>query len=261
MSEPHLVLLISIITMKPSLDLQELSDEMLSRTSNTYHTKVISRELKYAGYSYKKFQKVALQRDEAKRFQYFLALANIVTDPAQLVFADEVGQDGRGARRTYGWGPSCQRAEKIELLDRGKHISILALYSIKGFISFDYVEGGYSAEQFMQSVEFAIIPELNPYPGPNSILVLDNCQIHHTYEAHLRHLVEGRGAKLVFLAPYCPIDNPIEFGFNSFKMYWRKHGQTLSDMELFSKIWFCMERCSENPAEAARACYAKCGYV
>jgi len=26
------------------------------------------------------------------------------------------------------------------------------------------------------------LPEMNPYPGPRSILVLDNCRIHHNIE-------------------------------------------------------------------------------
>jgi hypothetical protein len=32
------------------------------------------------------------------------------------------------------------------------------------------------------------IPLTNPYPGPRSVLVLDNCRIHHAEE--IRHLVE-----------------------------------------------------------------------
>ena len=41
-------------------------------------------------------------------------------------------------------------------------------------------------------------------------LAKDNCAIHKTYEDELRYLVEVvAGAKLVFLAPYAPIDNPI----------------------------------------------------
>ena len=42
-------------------------------------------------------------------------------------------------------------------------------------------------------------------------------RIHHTHLAELRRMVEEEaGAKLVFLAPYSPIDNPIEMGFNVF---------------------------------------------
>ena len=132
--------------------------------------------------------------------------------PSQLVFADEVGQDGRGSRRRRGWGPVGSDVEITEFLTRGKHISILALYGYAGFIDFDFLEGGFKADDFMSAVEFMIIPHLRPYPEDGSILVLDNCQIHHAYGEALRAMVEAVGTKLL-----------IEAGFNSFKAAWRRH--------------------------------------
>jgi len=102
-----------------------------------------------------------------------------------------------------------------------------------------------------------IIPHLRPYPQDNSIFVLDNCQIHHTYRVALRTMVEAVGAKLLFLAPYCPIDNPIECAFNSFKACWRRHGWWLNDAPLHVKIDFCLRSCGSNGAAAA-ATYRKC---
>lgn len=37
------------------------------------------------------------------------------------------------------------------------------------------------------------IPLTNPYPGPRSVLVLDNCSIHHAEE--IRHLVEDEACE------------------------------------------------------------------
>jgi hypothetical protein len=85
------------------------------------------------------------------------------------------------------------------------HISVLALYGIDGFLSIDCHEGGYNAEEFMAAVQGMIIPFLNPFPQPSSVLVLDNCGIHHTYEQELIDMVEATGAKLLFLAPYSPL--------------------------------------------------------
>ena len=215
--------------------------------------------LKRRGYSLQVMRRIARQRDEEQRFRYFLALSRILMRPSQLVFADEVGQDGRGSRRRRGWGEVGAGCDITEFVNRGKHISILALYGITGFIDFDYKEGGYSAEDFISAVEFMIIPHLRPYPQDNSIFVLDNCQIHHTYRVALRAMVEAVGAKLLFLAPYCPIDNPIECAFNSFKACWRRHGWWLNDAPLHVKIDFCLQSCGSNGAAAA-ATYKKCGY-
>ncbi|EEB88918.1 hypothetical protein MPER_13053, partial [Moniliophthora perniciosa FA553] len=38
--------------------------------------------------------------------------------------------------------------------------------------------GGYNGEEFTQWLE-GLLEVMNPYPGPRSVLVLDNCRIHH----------------------------------------------------------------------------------
>jgi transposase len=202
MPDAQIHLLIEIVKKTPWLYLDEISEELQQRCGLYYQPGYCYSMLKREGYSLKVMRRVARQRDEMQRFEYFLAVGEIVSRPSQLVFADEVGQDGRGSRRRRGWGAVGTGVDITEFLNRGKHISILALYGINGFISFDYVEGGYKAEDFLTAVEFMIIPHLRPYPEDNSVFVLDNCQIHHTYEAELREMVEAVGAKLIFLAPY-----------------------------------------------------------
>jgi hypothetical protein len=125
-----------------------------------------------------------------------------------------------------------------EFLNRGKHISILALYGINGFIDFDYVEGGYTADDFLSAVQFMIVPHLRPYPEDNSVLVIDNCTVHKNDLAALVAMVEAVGAKVRFLALYCPIDNPIECAFSSLKACWRRHGHWLDLLPLHLKIKF-----------------------
>jgi hypothetical protein len=86
-------------------------------------------------------------------------------------------------------------------------------------------------------------------------------RIHHTHLAELRRMVEEEaGAKLVFLAPYSPIDNPIEMGFNVLKACWRRHGWWLDAYPLDFKIRWCFENCYKAGGESARATYAECGY-
>jgi hypothetical protein len=95
-----------------------------------------------------------------------------------------------------------------EFLNRGKHISILALYGINGFIDFDYVEGGYTADDFLSAVQFMIVPHLRPYPEDNSVLVIDNCTVHKNDLAALVAMVEAVGAKVRFLACTAPSTTP-----------------------------------------------------
>ncbi len=60
-----------------------------------------------------------------------------------------------------------------------------------------------------------VIPYLNPWPFPRSILILDNARI-HMYE-ELETAVHSRGALLFFLPPYSPQLNPIEVAFAQLK--------------------------------------------
>ena len=114
-------------------------------------------------------RRVARQRGQDQRFLYFLAFSRIMMRPSQLAFAGEVGQGGRGSRRRRGWGKVGAGYNITQFINRGKHISILALYGITGFVDFDHKEGAYSAEDLLSAVEFMIIPDLRPYFQDNSI--------------------------------------------------------------------------------------------
>ena len=54
----------------------------------------------------------------------------------------------------------------------------------------------------------------NPFPAQNSIIVLDNCSIHHT------HGIENLlSIPVLFRPPYSPDYNPIEELFSYVKSY------------------------------------------
>ncbi|KAJ3870940.1 hypothetical protein F5051DRAFT_341530, partial [Lentinula edodes] len=43
------------------------------------------------------------------------------------------------------------------------------------------------------------IPLTNPYPGPRSIIIMDNCSIHHAEE--VRELIEDHACRFVISIP------------------------------------------------------------
>jgi len=57
---------------------------------------------------------------------------------------------------------------------------------------------------------------MNPYPGDNSVIVMDNAKIHHDHE--LVVLLEELGCWVVFLPPYSPDYNLIETAFSTIKL-------------------------------------------
>ena len=62
------------------------------------------------------------------------------------------------------------------------------------------------------------MPKMSRFPGPNSVLVLDNASIHRKDD--LRVLIEdGIGGVLEFLPPYSPDYNPIEKSWCVYKTF------------------------------------------
>ncbi|KAF9507541.1 hypothetical protein BS47DRAFT_1303878, partial [Hydnum rufescens UP504] len=57
---------------------------------------------------------------------------------------------------------------------------ILLLLSIDGYIAHDIVEGAVTGEVFERFLQEQVVSSLmHLYPGPCSVLLLDNCSIHH----------------------------------------------------------------------------------
>ena len=69
---------------------------------------------------------------------------------------------------------------------------------------------------------------MQAYPGPNSLVILDNASI-HGYGVELRALVGPVGAKVLFLPPYSPDFNPIEKLFGWLKQWlWEERDYVFS---------------------------------
>lgn len=113
------------------------------------------------------------------------------------------------------------------------------------------------------------IPLTNPYPGPRSVLILDNCSIHHS-EA-VRELVEddacmfhsqlwdttnivGLVCKLIFLPPYSPDLNPIEQAFSCIKAFLRRAWNDFS-------LGIIDRACQHITPEMAWGFFSASGYV
>ena len=259
---PVLATLIAIAEADPWLFLDELACRLENRCGVKCTGHRCYRALMDAGYSLKNLRRVAAQRDEAKRDLYWESVFRAVTFIDQLVFADETAKDTRTLWRRRGWGKSGVPVETRQFLIRGKHVSILALYGINGFIDFHFKEGGYKAEDFIGAVATSIIPHLQQWPLPQSVLVLDNCNIHKKYLEQLQEMVSARGARLLFLAPYSPIDNPIEMAFSAFKACWRRNINWLVHTPDVNAIRFCMQNCHQHlrGVDSHKSCYRHCGY-
>lgn len=81
-------------------------------------------------------------------------------------------------------------------------------------------EGGFRRKHFERFLERQLLPVMQPYPYPNSVLVMDNASIHHG--GKIEELAAEHGIRILYLPPYSPEFNPIEKGFGPLKANLRR---------------------------------------
>lgn len=67
--------------------------------------------------------------------------------------------------------------------------SILPAISLDGILDCNIVEGSFNTRKFKDFIE-GLLDHMQPYPAPNSVIVLDNCRIHKDPE--IIEMVESR---------------------------------------------------------------------
>lgn len=187
-------------------------------------------------------------------------LVNTHYRPEQLVFADESHFNQLMMRRPYAWSKRGERACQYEFQFRGAKYSILPAITLDGIIHLEVLENAVTGADFRRFVE-DLLPRMNEWPLPNSVLVIDNASIHKV--AGIREMVEGRGARLLYLPSYSPDFNPIELAFSSIKAWLRANRDRVSDGmaadgSVYTMLWQAVHSVS---AESARGWYKHSGYL
>jgi len=161
---------------------------------------------------------------------------------------------GRGAKtnmtRLRGRAPRCER-----LIDKTPHghwktSTLIGALDVCSMRCSMMVDGPVNADIFCAFIEQVLAPELRT----GDIVVMDNLSSHKG--AKIRQVIEGRGAKLIYLPPYSPDLNPIEMLFSKVK-------QTLRGLALRTQhgLWTSMQSVLNHvtPSDAAN-CFTHCGY-
>lgn len=145
--------------------------------------------------------------------------------------------------RWYGVSLSGKHADFMDNFIHGDWYSLVVAITVEGYIAARVIAGSYDAIEFHDCIAEQVvcwplfcqsfcshifhILEMNPYPAHQSILVLDNCQIHHNVD--LVDLVNAassfnwmliatfKGCLLLYLPAYSLDLNPIEEYFSACK--------------------------------------------
>ena len=120
----------------------------------------------------------AAQHNPELREEWMCKLASYTAD--QLVFVDESAANERTGHRKCGWSPVGVTPHEYRVLERSKRWSILPAYTVDGFVIWKIEHGSFTQQLFEDFIEFTLLPICNPFPGPRSIIVMDNAPIHHS---------------------------------------------------------------------------------
>lgn len=128
----------------------------------------------------------------------------------RLKFIDEIGTN-LGLTRLFGRAAPGARVVEATPGHSGPHYTVVAALGWSGVKAPWVLAGAMDGTAFAAYVELVLAPTLRQ----GDIIVLDNLSAHKT--AHIRQLIEARGARLEFLPPYSPDFNPIELCWSKVK--------------------------------------------
>ena len=229
-NEPVQHFILYLVLDRPGIYLREIVTEVSTVLGLDITESAVCKFLKKAGFSHHKLATYALQRDDTLRAQYASDVSLYQRD--SLLFIDETARD---AVRKYGYSLRGKPLKCQKLLVRGEHLSCIVAMSMQGIVAIKVTRGSVDGDTFYNFVCTSLITKLMPFNNgmnPNSVVVLDNCSVHHVDE--VSQALDDCGVIIHFLPPYSPDYNPIELAFSKAKYLIKsmeREMQVINDLE------------------------------
>jgi len=186
---------------------------------------------------------------QVKAFFYHLYVHNYHME--QFVWMDESHVNNKSITTKYGYTPKGIRPVFRKHFIRGTKYSVILAADVHGIVNYGIVNGCTNAHIFFKFIIRFLARYCNPFPGPRSITIVDNCSIHKYLP--LKLIYRFYGTKMLYLSPYSPWLMPVEVLFNCMKMklqayhdYYLRHPITclsiiLEQMRDFDVMGFALQ--------------------
>ena len=174
------------------------------------------RFLHNIGFTRQKLCLVAKQRDEFIHQKYTIDVSIYTSE--MFVFLGETGADQRHLIRKCGYSSCGVPLKHNILLARGEQVSGLVFMSMNGLLDVSITKRTADGDTFYEFVQARhLLPQLLPFDGqnPHSVVVMDNCAVHHVQE--IVAMIEQVGGIVHFVPQYPPDLNLIEEAFSKVK--------------------------------------------
>ena len=221
------VMILELVIQKPGIYLREIQGHLLERTGTDVNVSTIMRYIHASGITRQKMVLRAKQQSELLRAQYLIDVSVYKGHPELFVFIDETGSDRRDCMRKFGYSLRGKPAIVQKLLWRGQRVSAICAISLEGVLDCYTTTGTVNADTFEDFITNSLASKLQPFNGTNSnsVVVLDNCSIHHVDT--VVQAIRSTGAIVQFLPPYSPDLNPIEESFSKLKLVLKANEESL----------------------------------
>ncbi|KAI7938667.1 hypothetical protein MJO28_014246 [Puccinia striiformis f. sp. tritici] len=206
--------ILDLVTKKPTIYMSEIKNSLAANLDIHISLATIWNELHHRLHlSRKCIRKVSPRQDPGQRAEYMALMAHY--DPHMLVFADESGVCLDGIARTQGWAPVGERTPQV-VTERVTHkFNLIPAVALSGLVAVMIQEENVYRFDFEYFLEHILVPSMNPFPGPCSVLIVDNASFHHG--GRIEDIIEDKGCRIVYLPAYSPDYNPIEKAFSVLK--------------------------------------------
>ncbi|KAA1115325.1 hypothetical protein PGT21_050168 [Puccinia graminis f. sp. tritici] len=211
--------MIDLLRLEPGLFLDEMRERLYDQTDTLLSMSSLhSMLVEHLQITLKKANTINIKKSLVSKYAYVEKMATV---PAEfLVFTDESCVCSRDLLRTFSRSSKGKPANRTIMQQNAKRFTLLPAISVDGIVALTVTEENVKGTNFAHFLKYCLLPRMNPYPGPKSILVLDNAGIHGG--ARVARLCRNAGVHIVYLPTYCPELNPIELVFSQVKSKLRR---------------------------------------
>jgi transposase len=169
----------------------------------------------------------------------------------KLIFLDESGCN-RALVKSKSWAPRGTRARGLRYSSYGDNLTIIGAVGIrKGPFALKTLKGAVNSKQFVSYIKRTLVPHLRR----DDVVIMDNLRPHHA--EGVRIAIESAASNVLYLPPYSPDLNPIEFLWGPLKRIIERHAHTSFD-DLRSSARQAWRKLSALKVENL---YASCGWI